>query len=184
MIYHNKSLMGLAVVINMSLAAPNPSWGKPSQRPQFMRLSLAGSHMGDTRSKHDPKARYFLIGMGDCDGAHMSLILTPDPQAEGIEWDEEEKRELPRVSLPRLRTGKGINIGETPSQVQHKLGKAPNFYSYDREKKEHIYQYRSAYSRRNGAGKGEKIFYTGSYKFRNGRLWSIHYSLNKAGGCG
>ena len=182
--HYEHKYFGAVLFVLILLTALHPTWAKPSQRPPFMRLSLAGVQIGDTRSKYDPKERYFVIGTGDCDGAHMSLILTPDLKAEGYIWEDEELRKLPRVSLPRLRTGKGVNIGETPSQVQRKLGAAPHFYSYDREKKELVYVYRASYFQRSGTARAEKINCTGSYKFRNGRLWSIRYSLNEADGCG
>lgn len=179
------SVLTTATVTAFALLVPcNLIQSRTSKQSNVVRLSLAGvrvGHMGNMRGKYDPKQGYYLIELQECDGAHKHLLLTPDPAEAYLEAEQIQR--LARVHLPRLRTGKGVNIGETPAQVQHKLGKAPDFYSYDRVKKERVYEYRATLPKQRRGRKQEKSSYRGVYKFRNERLRSITYNLDIGDGC-
>ncbi|MBI5832891.1 MAG: hypothetical protein HZB16_11375 [Armatimonadetes bacterium] len=100
-----------------------------SVRPYVVRLTLCGWRVGATKfgALHDAGSGYYLIATGDCDGASRSLIPTPDPP----EWTKPSP--VTQTRLSRLRTGTGVNIGDTVSVVAAKLGARPDSISNDRE---------------------------------------------------
>ena len=169
-----KRFVTLPLMAITAVTCTSPTPGRPSRSyPRFVRLSLAGASVNDRGSsvKYDPRERYFLLATGDCDGASIDLVLTPDLSA----WNRRLEASTPRVSLPRLRTGRGVNIGDTPQEVRMKLGRSPHFYSYDSERRARVYEYR--------AKLGHGWLYSGEYAFRNERLWSIHYNVAHEDGC-
>jgi len=176
MLHSRKIAKALTITASFVFLTAGQTLEKPKGQPKYVRFSLAGGDLGkaDSYTKFDPKQRYYLIATGDCDGASVSLILTPKPDGYGIEPDD-KKSWGKFVSLPRLRTGQGVNIGETPQQVKRKLGRAPHFLSYEAGKKERIYQYR--------ANLGNGWQYLGIYTFHNERLWAIHYNYGRSDGC-
>jgi hypothetical protein len=105
------------------------------------RLGVEGRHV-----KYDPKQRYYLIAQKheENDGGPPHRIVltltpgtrtpgpryyfdTPDPEQEGLKVDK-------RVTLPRLSTGTGVNIGDTPQQVRRKLGTVPHHEGHARKR--------------------------------------------------
>jgi hypothetical protein len=177
--------VALSAFMPVCVAAAQVS-GKPGSYPSFVRLSLAGSRLEDEGSyvKYDQKERYYLIATGDCDGASIDLILSPDPKGFGFDSsDAASRRRVKRVTLPRLRTGTGVNIGDTPQQVRRKLGVPPHWSSYDRETKEREWVYRAAILVKSRQQRG-KQYYRATYTFHNERLWSIHYNMQEEDGCG
>ena len=177
-----KTIILVGAVAVFSLANFRAVSSQPPKRPLHLRLTLADVRVGQVKKLYDPKEKYFLIGTGDCDGAHMSLYLVPEAEL-GRSWSAEWKKKIPHVTLPRLRSGTGVNIGESPTQVRRKLGKSPDYYSYDQPNKIRVYQYRASWFERDSTGKNEKILYRGDYKFCNEQLISIRYSVSEADGC-
>ena len=66
----------------------------------------------------DKRAGQFLIADGECDGAHKWLIWTSDPArvSDGI-------HDSMVLTLPELKTGKGLALGDSQALVRSKLGK-------------------------------------------------------------
>lgn len=145
------------------------------KHPAFVRFSLAGGSLMDKDNfyeEYDAKERYYLISTGDCDGTSRDLILTPSPASSGIGGDDRsfaKDKNIKRVTLPRLRNGKGVNIGDTPKQVKRKLGRGPHRSWIRNDLKVRVWNY---YSKTHS--------YTATYLFRKGRLWSISYHVGGA----
>lgn len=125
-----KIFLCVALAVLPCAAAPKK---KAPHYPSFVRFQIAGEDVrkdGDT--KFDPKAGFYLIHTGDCDGASVDLILTPSKSPkDNWDWTWTSKHNEARVTrLPRLRSGSGVNIGDSPATVQRKLGAGPhNIYA-------------------------------------------------------
>jgi len=180
---HEKKFATVTVLI-VIFAASAHVFGKQPNYPSFVRLYLAGGNLADDADyvKYDSKERYYLVATGDCDGASVDLVLTPNPVGYGYDPATSDKALVERVALPRLRTGKGVNIGDTPQQVQRKLGATPHWSSYDRETKKREWVYRASIFMKSREKRGKQI-YRGTYTFLNNRLWSIHYNVQEKDGC-
>lgn len=158
--------------------------------PSFVRLSLAGASLVNPKSfvtleLYDPKEEYYLIARKDCDGDALELILTPDPEKWGQGTvDNVGDESLKPADLPNLRTGKGVNIGETPSVVKRKLGRAPHYQAYNAKTKTRSYVYftkvRAKFA---GAKSVESRLYQAKYIFRGERLREIVYSADLTDSC-
>jgi len=76
---------------------------KPQDKPKYVRLCLAGECLGldesFSPSKYDSKSGYYLIAGGDCDAAHMFLLLTPDYN---LVKQDGYSDNITHASLPRL----------------------------------------------------------------------------------
>ncbi len=114
------ALIGMALLMRDAEAKP---------RSKVVRISLAGSRLDIGQAdfvKFDSKANYYLIHGGDnweSPGAY--LLLCPAADLSSLGTFELVKGEVQRTTLPRLRTGRGINIGDTPAQVRQKIGASP-----------------------------------------------------------
>ena len=146
-----------------------------------VRTQLAGTNLEDKGQfyKFDSQEHYYLAFQKDGAGhvEFISLKLCPDRKQVCYPDGELENREISAARLPRLRTGKGINIGDTPRQVLAKIGEEPEYYQYNRKTKTRIYTYKAPiFLKVRETSSREKWNYEGIYKFKNERLWDIEYT--------
>lgn len=183
--FDKKLLVTLFVLVPM-LAVAAPYSSTSESYPTFIRFSLAGGNLVDDAgyTKYDPKARYYLLATGDCDGASIDLILTPSPASSGRGDDREfaNNKSVKRVVLPRLRNGKGVNIGDSPQQVQKKLGARPHHVWVKKDLRQLEWVYYANIFMKSRQARGMQN-YRATYTFRNARLWSVHYNVHEADGC-
>lgn len=183
---HSKLLTIVFVFLPMlAVAAP-----RKAEQSSLVRLHFAGGNLVDEASytKYDPKSRYFLIATGDCDGASIDLILTPNPDksgyAVGVSPQEMVARKyIKRVILPRLRNGSGVNIGDTPQQVERKLDSRPSQILIRKEINGREWVYLTTVSLKRKGSRSTLQNYRATYTFRNDKLWAIHYNLQEPDGC-
>lgn len=113
--------MSLATVFLLAVVS------KPERRaPAWFDTLLAGYSLAyDERRRPvavaDPKTGYYLWRDTECDGADVTLVLTPDVKE--IQTEVPDAR-LVRKPLPSLSTGKGIRIGDPAIRLAETLGKA------------------------------------------------------------
>jgi hypothetical protein len=100
----------------------------------------------------------------------ISLLLCPDRSR----IDDTYSKNIIHTTLPRLRTGKGINIGDTPQQVRRKLGSQPATSQYNYKSKQRVLTWKAPIMI-NAEGRWQNWAYRGIYTFRNERLWAIKY---------
>jgi hypothetical protein len=163
-------------------------------RSSVVRFSLAGEKLRVGQAdflKFDPESNYYLVHYGytwENPAAHLRLFPASDLRNGELEG---YGTKVQLATLPRLRTGTGVNIGDTPAQVKRKLGGPPKSPRFDKKTGELTYSYRqrvvinipaSAYIYREPPMAEKSIItrtysYGASYAFRNGRLRSISYSL-------
>lgn len=110
----------------------------PAVAPRWLDDSLAGyafaydeTHKGV--GVRDPKTGFMLLRNIECDSGLLTLILTRDRRevvaqgfkVPGIRTQEGYEGEMPILAkaLPRLKTGKGLAIGDSPDSVRARLGK-------------------------------------------------------------
>lgn len=162
--------------------------------PRFVTYHLAGVSLTDEHKwrkdsdyagVHDPKSNYTLYYGNGPHGCEYVLTLKP-----GCTWStgkEELQRVFQGVRL-KLVTGRGVAIGDTPQEVERKIGK-PTFidmkaYKGMRDNKpyEILPNYTYIY-------KGERL-YAARYSFKNGKLSEIRFrdarpptKDNPYGGC-
>lgn len=168
---------GRRLLLALSAFAALAAAQAAERRPAFVRLKLAGVDIQDQQHfvKYDPKERYYLVASEDCDGASTDLALTPSPGAWGVKPDD---KSIVRASLPRLRNGTGVNIGDTPAVVRRKLGARPWKWVYHRKLDERVWTYEAPkipVRMRHGISRVRD--YTATYIFEHGRLWSIYYNV-------
>ncbi|MBI5832892.1 MAG: hypothetical protein HZB16_11380 [Armatimonadetes bacterium] len=175
-------IAGLAVLFIVATALEAAA-GQP--RPYLVRLTLAGGKLVDQADycKFDKNQGYYLIATGDCDGASVDLVLTPDPTPYGWGGDTTDGGRPPTpASLPRLRTGTGVNIGESPKQVLAKLGAKPESNTYDKKTRvREMCFYAKVKVRSMGR---DYTRYGATYTFRDEKLWKIGYGIGTEDGCG
>ena len=171
----------------LAVAAP-----KKPPKSSVVRFFLAGGQLTAEESyvKYDPKARYFLVATGDCDGVSVDLILTPQPSTSGMGITQDDKKlalakTTRRTTLPRLRDGKGVNIGDTPQQVEQKLGALPSQVSprHEFNGRDWVYLAAVPLKRKHKYSSSTLQNYRATYTFRDGKLWAIHYNLQDPHGC-
>ena len=178
-----------------TLEAMDELTGDPMVRGRpagFVRYTLAGQRLGQGEFvKYDPSSGYYLVEYGDSDGDVDRIILCPDKAAVGVEPGGGTGN-LQQVTLPRLRTGKGVDIGDTPAQVRHKLRARPNqwcryedawevevaeWHPHDKCRVDsYVAQVRFPDDRTGG-----RYRYEADYVFLNGRLWAIEYVVDNGG---
>lgn len=146
-------------------------------RPYLVRLTICDVPITDANTAglihlYDEQQGYHLYHSGDCDGAAIYLILSPESFNGGGK----------PAHLPRLRNGRGVNIGESYAEVQRKLGARPVSNDYNSKNGERVVQYAADVHIRSGSR--TYVTYTAKYTFRNDRLQEIWYSLFDAHGCG
>ena len=193
------SIVILAVACLLFVAMPAVAFKRyPDVRfkDSFVRIELAGARMSPSMQtdngtkfsdqrwiKFDAKAHYYLelADDGAGDTSSLSLILSPDHKSlvYGEEWDD---KSVKKVTLPHLTNGAGINIGDSPRLVIHKLGAAPEENNYNRKTKIRTYIYRAPISVRIQLWDGKRIYfawrpweYSAQYEFHKEKLWSIAY---------
>lgn len=171
---------------------------EPKAKPSVVRLSLAGQRLAVGEAdflKCDPKAGYFLHRSGEGWeglGCHLELCSREYFLAKSIFRDDAAKAE--RTTLPNLKTGWGVNIGDSPAVVRRKLGALPTKQSWDRDKKSSFLNYLyhksvfltipiSAYKYQkppvtNKRLVRKKFDYSAEYTFANNQLVRIAYRVS------
>jgi hypothetical protein len=150
--------------------------------PAWMDWTIAGyalkyDEVHSPITIHDHRSGYYLVRAVDCDGAYLSLYLTKDKKflkEIGTDLNEEGGQrdgDSPIAkNLPALKTGKGISIGDTPTQIRHLLGK-PTSEIRDRVKKSKLkLTYRFITGKNDDA-----VTYEETYSFQNGKLAVIAF---------
>ncbi|MGV3618166.1 MAG: hypothetical protein ACO1SV_22800 [Fimbriimonas sp.] len=174
------SLAALAVLVSAA----------PAEPPRWLDRSLAGYVLAFDEKHgqagiHDPKRGFYLVRGAECDGSHVSLILTRD-RKEVNQWgykvpslvDTQGYLPLRERPLPSLATGKGIQIGDTVAVLQKRLGRPTRVErSGDRRQfTSYVYFWRDVVD-----GEGEEV--TNTYVFKGGRLIEISFHRDSVPGC-
>ncbi len=156
---------------------------------QVLRTQLAGATLDadlPNLRKFDARQGYYLTRITDGLGRALvtGLYLYPNPKKNSgyvpprvADFNEIETQ---KTKLPSIRQGWGVNIGDTTSQVQKKLGCAPNSSSYKRETKSGAYIYEEPITldikRENRRVKWQ---YSAKYIFDKGRVRVIEYEAHE-----
>ncbi|HAZ64937.1 MAG TPA: hypothetical protein DCZ72_15190 [Armatimonadetes bacterium] len=171
MIHRSVSAALLGALLFILTAPPTAA------KPYVVRMTLAGELLGGGQGTiADTRSDYLVTHSGDCDGAQLTLLLSP-PRS-GLTWDPD--RQAP---LPRLRSGTGVNIGESPRTVIRKLGRQPDEIGHLEwyARGTTTYTYHAKINYRGGPRVYTK--YRAEYTFRSGRLYSIMYIISTEHGC-
>lgn len=152
----------------------------PAPARSFLRFTLAGADVRDGLAfiRYDAKAGYYLYGQPHGDSRpyeSASLTLSPERDDEAVE----DKTPVQAATLPRLRSGKGVNLGDSPVGVKRKLGALPTTTSYDRRTRELVYTYETVFSLTRGGMVRRRMDYAATYTFHDSRLWAVEYALSK-----
>lgn len=119
-------VVAFALGLNFS-HQPAPKWFSPLLAGYLLENDETHRDVG----VYDKKTGYYLVRYAECDGANLTLLLTRDRkmiQDQGyrvpsLPESEGNSHRLTEKPLPSLKTGKGIEIGDTQAQVQARLGK-------------------------------------------------------------
>lgn len=189
-------LFAAACVLKVADGAPAKPNGEA--KSSVVRLSLAGQRLAVGEAdflKYDPKAGYFLHRDGEGWeglGCHLELCSREYSLNRAMFRDSAAKAE--RQSLPNIKTGWGVNIGDSPATVRRKLGARPTEQSWDRDKQSSYfnYQYHKSvflnipisafrYQKPPVTSKRfvrKKFDYWAQYSFKNNRLVRIVYRVS------
>lgn len=157
----------LAIV---ALALGSLGFASGSKAPAWFDRSIAGyvlaydEQHGQTFVR-DPKSGFFILRTIECDGAHVSLLLTRDSKLTSGYQTEYQKKPITPLS-----TGKGIRIGDSQAAVRKKLGTpTKNLRTGDRKQfVEYRYEWHDV---KNGEGHDWANVYT----FKQGKLIEIWF---------
>lgn len=166
--------------------------GGPKQ-PAWLDTNIAGyalkyNEQFSPVGVFDPKSGFYIVRGVECDGAHLRLTLTRDRQAvvgEGYivpnyTTPDGGKGYSPLKVKPfqSLRTGKGVQIGDTVAQVKARLGKPTKIAKTGSRKQfdELTYFWSDV---KNGEGHEWSNIYT----FKNGKLIEITFDREAVPGC-
>ncbi|MBI5707226.1 MAG: hypothetical protein HZC36_09590 [Armatimonadetes bacterium] len=165
--------------------------------------ALGGLKIGaerDGASKYDARQKLYLLCTGECDGAHLRIVLSGDTKAmmknEGIlypgleKWEIEERvKEFNDSHKPgkiKAETNHGVRLGMTETEVQRILGKPyRTMWSKKFQARELIYGREEVWPKVKGEkddGSGTGMRWRNYYLFRNGRLFYIELSQDLVGG--
>jgi hypothetical protein len=177
-------MLNVLLVQPLGIASPKPIQTTVQDlkyHAKFVRASLAGSQLNPSQKnflKFNKKEGYYLYYSSDGLGRLMSmkLVLCPDLNRLDVHYPKgpTAKRNIEMNSLPRLRTGKGVNLGNSPQQVQRNLGSPPQISKYNYKTGEHVYTWKSPIAVKANS-RWQNWAYHGIYTFRNERLWTITY---------
>lgn len=157
--------------------------------PTYARLTICGIRLGNSATIYDAKEKYFLVSTGDCDGASLTVVLSPDINRLGFGgMDTEAGRkeliaEANKTSLPHLRDGSGVNIGDSPRRVKQKNG-TPTRVLRNSLEVTYIYagkiwvrpekSYETVFL--DESSRAVQRGYRAEYFFRHNKLWAIRYT--------
>lgn len=181
----------LAITLLVATSAPGSK----------MDTSLGGLKIGARfqESTFDAKQNLYLLSSGECDGAHLRLVLSSDYQAmmvnegalyEGLEqWDIDQRvRQFKQEHKPgkiNPKTNYGVRLGMTEAEVLRVLGKPKKaIYSKKFQARELIYRREVVWPKKRGeeARNGTGMLWSNYYLFRNGRLFYIELCQDLVGG--
>lgn len=168
-------LLALSLVAFSNLGLPENR--RPSQTSSsVVRASICGNRLGTSFGPYyDKKQGYYLLGDVDGLGKPMiaSLILCPDFKP--LKSYGARRDEITQKTLPLLREGKGVNIGDSPYQVRQKIGQPPHETRYNRISKIRTYIYGGKIDLKVDGEMQSGWDYTATYTFHREKLWSIEY---------
>ncbi|MEQ1932574.1 MAG: hypothetical protein ABL962_01655 [Fimbriimonadaceae bacterium] len=166
-----------------------------------MDTSLGGLKIGARfqESTFDAKQNLYLLSSGECDGAHLRLVLSSDHKAmmlnegalyEGLDqWDIDQRvRQFKQEHKPGKimpKTNNGVRLGMTEADVLRVLGKPKKaIYSKKFQARELIYRREVVWPKKKGAEplNGTGMRWSNYYLFRNGRLFYIELCQDLVGG--
>jgi hypothetical protein len=166
----------------------------PSKPPAWFDKSVAG-YVLQWDDKHpggcffDSKKGFYVMRVPECDGSHLSLILTRDRKM--VAGSAFHVKDLPKsmgengydtvhsASFRSLATGKGISIGDSQSVVRAKLG-APSKQEKAGNRKQFLewtYLWRDV-------KKGVGAEWQNIYVFKTGKLIEVRFHRDSVPGCG
>lgn len=171
--------LALMIVSGFVLAGRAVS-ATPAPAPTFLRFTLAGADVRDGLSfvRRDAKSGYYLSARTDGFSRsypYTTLTLSPNRTLDTM-MDFTPVR---AATLPRLYSGKGINIGDVPSVVERKLGALPTTTGYDRRTRQLVYTYETLFKLTRGTMIRKRMNYLATYVFQSGRLWSVEYKVKE-----
>ncbi len=149
--------------------------------PRWLDRTLAGYALAvDGRREmigvHDTKRGFYLLRTTECDGAILTLTLTHDRNVvtdQGFSVPEFEPKHsdngsiaLVERTLPSLRTGKGVVVGDTPNAVRLRLG-SPTRTKRHAPFLDFVYEGHTREARRTD--------HVQRYTFKSGRLVEIQF---------
>jgi len=156
---------------------------------RITRLSLCGAQLQPFQRgfvQYDPREKYYLCSWGMNVGDYVIVALTLTPSRDHAKrYGSDDNFSTRRAPLPRLKSGWGVNIGDTPQQVRAKLGAGPdkahrdkkqNTLRYTYSVKTRLYEHSPALRKQYPMPK-QWYRYQANYLFRNGNLWAISYWL-------
>lgn len=151
--------------------------GKSTQtKPSVIRTTIADKKLGTSFGPfYDKQEGYYLLGNVDGLGKAMVAYLILRPDFKPLEDYGISREDVKEKTLPHLRGGRGINIGDTPRQVRQKIGQAAHKSRYNRKTKARTYIYQSKISLKVGDEMARDWDYTATYTFHHEKLWSIEY---------
>lgn len=169
----------LTLLIALALAGSGkaPAWFDRSVAGYALQYDETHGQAGI----HDPKTNYYLLRSIECDGAHLTVILTRDRTimtSNGYRVPNfkdpsgaEGYTAVVEKPLSSLSTSKGVRIGDTPSQVKARLGKPTEIKTTGSRKQfvELDYVWRDIKN-------GEGHIWTNSYTFKQGKLIEITFN--------
>ena len=160
-----------------------------ANRSTSVRTQLVGAKLNPDLPnfrKFDARQGYYLVRYSDGAGRALStaIYLFPDPAKNRgyspLHHDARQATSTQNVELPSVRTGWGVNIGDTPGEVREKLGRAPDYASYSRQTRRGIYGYQEPIRLYIKLEKREVTWqYTAKYIFDKGQLRVIEYEARE-----
>lgn len=178
-----------STAILLILAASGFAKSKPSKsKPYIIRMHLAGARLEIDQKdfiRFDSKQNYYLIHSGNnWETAGATLFLCPASEMASYGYELKQLKNAKHASLPRLRSGFGVNIGESSKIVIAKLGRKPDHTSRNSQNPELIYNSRVPvrFTSRTGTKVRKMYDYQARYRFGNGKLQMIEYRVFDAEG--
>ena len=150
-----------------------------STRPAWVPNDLAGFAIGFGKEsaqikRQDARSGLWIARMIECDGAHVSLVLTRDKKLIHVEdgWDPNSSKP---TALRYLGTDRGVLIGMTETQVSGKIGK-PQKRKLDGPYVRTSYEWKNLKN-------GEGFIYSQELVFKKGDLIEISVGREAVPGC-
>lgn len=172
-----------ACVCLLAVATTYGAPQSPAKNKAVVRTQLAGAELNTDLPnfrKFDAKQGYFLVRFTDGLGRALvtQLRLFPALNDDGdSRYDDSRSLKMQRTTLPSVRNGWGVNIGDSSETVQRKLGRAPDF-SRKMHSDVKVYVYKAPISLV-ASGRKVKWQYTAEYRFTKNRLRVINYEARE-----
>jgi hypothetical protein len=179
-------MLGTIAFVGVVLGQQDP--GQPA--PKWVDEQLCGMRIND-RQIYDPASGYMLVGGVGCGGSSYGEILTRDRyqvahrgfHVPGFHPQFGAKNggsEMAVVAKPlALKTGKGVRIGDSPSEVVARLGKPTRIKTTGTRKQFRVFVYYVHNRWWEDGGLGPRVrnghYDDDEYTFKNGQLIEINF---------